>query len=107
MGPGRQGRRLVSDRRHREGQRTFRVDRIAEAEITDEPAERPADFDLSESGSGWSTRSSSGASVTATVLIAPRRVHVLQNLCGRHCEHLGEHEDGRARVRVSSPNASV
>jgi predicted DNA-binding transcriptional regulator YafY len=29
------------------GQRTFRVDRIAEATVTDEPARRPADFDLS------------------------------------------------------------
>lgn len=41
------------------GQRTFRVDRIVEATLTDHVAERPAGFTCPESGSGSSTRRSS------------------------------------------------
>ena len=86
------------------GRRTFRVDRIAEAEVTDEPAERPPDFDLPEA---WQEvvdeveQRRGGQS--ATVLIEARFVHVLRTQWGRHCEELGEDDDGRARVRVSAP----
>ena len=37
------------------GQRTFRIDRIREASVTDEVAERPADFESSRRGRTWST----------------------------------------------------
>ena len=86
------------------GQRTFRVDRIAEAEVTEEPAERPPDFDLREA---WhevvdEVEQRRGGQ-SATVLIQARFVHVLRTQWGRHCEELGEDDDGRARVRVSAP----
>jgi predicted DNA-binding transcriptional regulator YafY len=42
------------------GQRTFRVDRILEAEPTDQPAERPDDFTLATRGNRLSGRWSSG-----------------------------------------------
>lgn len=42
------------------GQRTFRVDRITDAVVTDLAAERPAGFELRRPGSGLSMRWSSG-----------------------------------------------
>jgi predicted DNA-binding transcriptional regulator YafY len=86
------------------GQRTFRVDRIAGAELTDEPAERPPDFDLSEA---WQQVvdevEQRRGGLSAMVLIEARFVHVLCTQFGRQCEELGEQDDGRARVRVSAP----
>jgi predicted DNA-binding transcriptional regulator YafY len=86
------------------GQRTFRVDRIAEAEVTDEPAERPPDFDLPEV---WQQVvdevEQRRGGLSATVLIEARFVHVLRKQWGRQCEDLGEDDDGRVRVRVSAP----
>ena len=93
---------LIADTEN--GQRTFRVDRIADAQITDEPAERPPDFDLSEA---WQQVvdevEQQRGGLSATVLVEPRFVHVLHTQFGRHCEELGEHDDSRARVRVSAP----
>lgn len=37
------------------------------------------------------------------MLIEARFVHVLRTQWGRHCEELGEHDNGRARVRMSTP----
>jgi predicted DNA-binding transcriptional regulator YafY len=86
------------------GQRTYRVDRIAEAEVTEEPAERPRDFDLPVA---WQQVVDEveqlRGGVSATVLIEDRFVPVLRTQWGRHCEELGVHDDGRARVRVSAP----
>ena len=87
------------------GQRTFRVDRIAEAEVTEEPAERPPDFYLPEA---WEQVvdevEQRRAGLSATVLIEARFVDVLRTQWGRQCEEFGEHDDGRARVRVSAPS---
>ena len=73
------------------GQRTFRVDRIAEAEVTDEPAARPPDFDLSEA---WQhvvdEVEELRGGLSATVLVEARFVHVLRTQLGRHCEELGD-----------------
>lgn len=87
------------------GQRTFRVDRIVEAVVTDLPFERPADFDLSQA---WERvvdemeRLRSG--VDATVLIPARFVWVLQDQFGRQCEVGEPLDDGRVSVRVSAPS---
>ncbi|MCA2212221.1 helix-turn-helix transcriptional regulator [Jidongwangia harbinensis] len=85
------------------GQRTFRVDRISAAEVTDLPAHRPADFDLSREwdrvvGEMEQRRSP----VTATLLIAERLLPVLRDHFGRHCETLETRADGRVRVRVAA-----
>jgi predicted DNA-binding transcriptional regulator YafY len=86
------------------GQRTFRVDRIVDASLTDEPFERPPDFDLHAE---WTKivdemeRRRSGG--TATVLIDPKHLHVLLDQFGRQSEILDPAPDGRARVRVTAP----
>jgi len=86
------------------GQRTFRVDRIADAELTGETFERPADFDLSEVWGQVVTEVEQRRSgVSATVLVAARFVFVLRDQYGRHCEVLGTLDDGRVRVRLAAP----
>jgi predicted DNA-binding transcriptional regulator YafY len=86
------------------GQRTFRVDRIADAVVADETFERPADFDLSSAWGEVVTEVEQRRSgVSATVLVAARFVFVLRHQYGRHCEVLDTLADGRVRVRVSAP----
>lgn len=88
------------------GQRTFRVDRIAEATLTDDPAERPADFDLSREWERVVDEMEQRRSLlSATVLIAGRLLPVLHKQFGRHCEVLETLDDGRVRVRVAAPMA--
>jgi predicted DNA-binding transcriptional regulator YafY len=88
------------------GRRTFRVDRIAAVEVTDLPAERPGDFDLAAEWERVVDEVEQRRSpVSAVVLIADRHVPVLRTQFGRHCEVLGQDDDGRARVRVAAPMA--
>jgi len=86
------------------GQRTFRVDRIATAEPTDEPAARPDDFALA---AAWEqvvgVVEEKRSQTWATVLVEPRFLGVLRDRFGRHCHIEGETDDGRARVRVAAP----
>jgi predicted DNA-binding transcriptional regulator YafY len=90
------------------GQRTFRLDRIVEAEVTDLPAGRPADFELTEA---WERvveeveQRRSGAS--ATVLIAGGLMPGLRMSFGRHVEVLGEEPDGRVRARVAAQSTTA
>jgi predicted DNA-binding transcriptional regulator YafY len=85
------------------GRRTFRANRIVEAVVTDQPAERPDDFQLAQA---WqevvAEMEQRRFLVQATVLIEGRFVPVLQSHYGRHCEVLGTWDDGRVRVRVGS-----
>ena len=87
-----------------QGQRTFRVDRIVQAEQTGQPASRPDSFTLASAWEQVVTDVEQRRSRTwATVLIETRFVPVLRDHFGRHCHtesHLG---DGRARVRVAAP----
>jgi predicted DNA-binding transcriptional regulator YafY len=86
------------------GQRTFRVDRVVAATVTDEPAQRPADFDLAaEWGRVVDRVEERRAGFDADVLIGARVLHVLQDHFGRQCEVLGPTDDGRVRVRLSAP----
>jgi len=86
------------------GQRTFRVDRITDAEVTDEPAERPADFELSSAWEEVVTEVERRRSLTsAVVLLETRFVFVLEDRFGRHCEVLEDLPDGRSRVRLAAP----
>jgi predicted DNA-binding transcriptional regulator YafY len=86
------------------GQRTFRVDRIVDAALTDEPFERPAGFDLQAT---WTkivdTMEHRRSGGTATVLIDPKQLHVLLDQFGRQSEILEPAPDGRARVVVTAP----
>jgi predicted DNA-binding transcriptional regulator YafY len=86
------------------GQRTFRVDRIADAVVTEETFDRPADFDLSGAWEQVVTEMEQRRSlVSATVLVAARFAYVLQDQYGRHCEVLDTLDDGRVRVRLAAP----
>ncbi|MBF6344446.1 helix-turn-helix transcriptional regulator [Nocardia cyriacigeorgica] len=88
------------------GRRTYRVDRIGEMAVTDEPAERPADFDLAQA---WEQVVDEverhRSTVAATVLISDRLLPILRDQQGRHCVVDGPVDDGRIRVRITAPTA--
>ncbi|HWM10900.1 MAG TPA: WYL domain-containing protein, partial [Solirubrobacteraceae bacterium] len=85
------------------GRRTFRVDRVAGAVLTDDAAKRPADFEL---GSAWEEVVAEverrRSPVSAVILIEARFVHVLRRQFGRHCEVLADEVDGRTRLRLAA-----
>jgi predicted DNA-binding transcriptional regulator YafY len=86
------------------GQRTFRVDRIVEAEPTDQPAQRPDEFTLA---AAWQrvvgVVEQRRSTTSATVLIEARFVPILRDHFGRHCAVDGEPAGGRTRVRLAAP----
>ncbi|MEV5894162.1 helix-turn-helix transcriptional regulator [Nonomuraea fuscirosea] len=86
------------------GRRTFRVDRIGGAVVTELEFERPDDFVLARE---WeevvAEMERRRSTVSATVLISARFLPVLSHHFGRHCEVVGEEADGRVRVRVAAP----
>ncbi|SHN44047.1 helix-turn-helix transcriptional regulator [Cryptosporangium aurantiacum] len=85
------------------GRRTFRVDRIVEAEPTEEPSSRPDDFALAEAWEEVVGEVEERRSRTwATVLIETRFVPILRGHFGRHC-HVDAEIDGRSQVRVGAP----
>lgn len=87
-----------------QGQRTFRVDRIIEAEPTGQPAVRPDDFTLASAWEQVVGEVEQRRSRTwATVLIDARFVPVLRDHFGRHCHVGSQLDDGRARVRIAAP----
>lgn len=85
------------------GRRTFRVDRILDAEITDEPAERPADFDLA---AAWDEvvlqMEQQRSTTTANAFLAARYLPVLRDRFGRHCQVLEEADDDRVQVALTA-----
>ncbi|MGE7390536.1 helix-turn-helix transcriptional regulator [Streptomyces sp. NPDC004126] len=86
------------------GRRTFRVDRIGEAEENGEPAPRPDGFTLAEAwrevvGDMERRRSRTWA----TVLVEAVHLPVLCDRFGRHSHPGGTDADGRARVRLAAP----
>lgn len=86
------------------GQRTFRVDRVVEAEMTGEPAARPADFALDRAWQEVVGEVERKRSRTwATVLVETRYVPILRNHFGRHCHTEADLGDGRSRVRIAAP----
>lgn len=88
------------------GQRTFRLDRIIGAIVTELPAERPDDFELRrEWGFVVDEVEQRRSLASATVLIAARVLPAFRAYFGRQCEELGVDEDGRVRVRVTAPMA--
>ncbi len=86
------------------GERTFRVDRVVDMELTEHPAHRPSGFELSaawERVVGEVERRRSG--LTATVTIEERFLGVLRDQFGRQCTVRGPAGGGRMRVLVSAP----
>lgn len=88
------------------GQRTFRVERIQDAVVTDVPAERPVDFDLSQAWSQVVEEMEQQRSLmAATLLIEGRFVWVMQDRHGRHLEVVGPVDDGRIKLRLTAPTS--
>lgn len=86
------------------GRRTFRVDRIVEAEESDQRFERPDDFELATAWDEVVGEMEERRSATwAAVLIASELVPVLRAHFGRHCRVEEELDDGRSLVRVGAP----
>jgi predicted DNA-binding transcriptional regulator YafY len=90
-----------------DGQRTFRVDRVLDAVVTDLAAERPADFELQQA---WSRVvdevEQQRALVTATVLIGAELLPVLRIQFGRQCD-VDDPLDGHVRARLAAPTATM
>ncbi len=88
------------------GRRTFRVERITSAFVTDEPAVRPADFELAHAWREVVDEMEQRRSRSwATVLIDERFVAILRTHFGKHCHVVSAGENGRASVRVAAPTA--
>lgn len=91
------------------GLRTYRVSRIQGIVLTDEPAERPSDFDLAEAWAGVErdllARIPPGT--TVELLADPPSWRRLQATIGAWwaVEDLGPEPDGRRRVSVNLPSA--
>jgi predicted DNA-binding transcriptional regulator YafY len=85
------------------GQRTFRVDRIAAATLTENPAVRPDDFDLAESWRQVVEEVEEQRSLTtATVVVETRWLFALRGQFSRHFEVLSETDD-KTTVRLAAP----
>jgi predicted DNA-binding transcriptional regulator YafY len=87
-----------------DGQRTFRLDRVIEAETTDLAVERPDGFDLT---AAWERVVDDverrRSAVSATVLLEERFVPIIRTQFGRHCHVGGPVADGRISVRLAAP----
>lgn len=86
-----------------DGQRTFRLDRIAGVSLTGTPASRPAGFELAGAWDEVVTAVEAKRSETsATVLVPTRFLEVFRHQHGRHCTVLGEHGE-HTRVELTAP----
>lgn len=86
------------------GPRTFRLDRVQHAEVTELAADRPADLDLAQLwGRTVDDVEARRSALRATVLLDAALLPVMQDVLGRHCVPAGTHDDGRARVHVTAP----
>jgi predicted DNA-binding transcriptional regulator YafY len=85
------------------GRRTFRVDRVRSLQVTDQPAERPADLDVPREWDDVVAAVERRRSpVTATVRVDAALVPVLQRRFGRHCSAGDATPDGRVQLRVAA-----
>lgn len=87
----------------RDGQRTFRIDRITGATLTGRPASRPADFELTGAWDKVVTAVEERRSGTAAIMLVPTRfLDVFRHQHGRHCTVL-EQLDDQTRVELTAP----
>jgi len=90
------------------GRRTFRVDRMRDVAVLDEPADRPADFDLAEA---WaevvSAMDAHRAPVVATGWADPSILMPLDHVFGTRASIGAAGPDGRVSVAVRGHDAFV
>lgn len=88
------------------GRRTYRIDRIADLELTDLTSQRPHDFDLATAWRETAELMEQQRSlVSATVLIKKPLLHVVQQYFGRHCtldDHGEQPPAGYARAIITA-----
>ncbi|QJY48723.1 helix-turn-helix transcriptional regulator [Pseudonocardia broussonetiae] len=88
------------------GQRTFRVDRVLDADVSDLAAARPEGFALERA---WERVvdevEARRGRLTATLVVEARSVPVLRAQFGRHCDAGPPGPDRRCEVRVGAPTA--
>ncbi|MEV1129661.1 WYL domain-containing protein [Agromyces sp. NPDC049794] len=89
-------------------ERTYRVDRILEAEVTDAPAERPDGLDLAEV---WERVTAAvdeqRAAATATILVDTGIVPLLSTQFGQRAVDDEPVDPIRSRVRVTAPTEQL
>ena len=87
------------------GRRTFRVDRVSEVVPTDDPVDRPEDFDLAESwreiADGVDRRRTP---LEATAVCEPEGMGILRMVFGGRLEVGGATPDGRIEVVIRGHN---
>ncbi|MFC4127582.1 helix-turn-helix transcriptional regulator [Nocardia rhizosphaerae] len=90
------------------GRRTFRLDRIGAITVLDEPAHRPADFDLQAEWSRIVTRMEERrAAIAATVLVPAALAPILADQQGRNCTLYEPTGDGRVRATVTADTVKM
>jgi len=90
------------------GRRTFRLDRIIDAAVTDEAAERPDDLELASVWAGVVDAVERERSrTTAAVLVDAEIVSWLRSSFGRHGHVGAATDDGRVRMEVAAPTAAM
>jgi predicted DNA-binding transcriptional regulator YafY len=90
------------------GQRTFRLDRITDAIVTDEVADRPDDLELSAVWAGVVDEIEQQRSrATARIVAEPDVVSWLRSQFGRHCHVDPPTTDGRVPMEVAAPTPAM
>lgn len=88
------------------GQRTFRLSRVRSIEVTTEPAERPADFDLAEAWEDIVTAVEEQRTATTAVVRVPRwGLHWLRSGFATKCDVVGEPDADHVDVEVGASSA--
>ncbi|MEX2394135.1 MAG: WYL domain-containing protein [Actinomycetota bacterium] len=84
-----------------DGQRTFRVDRVASVEATDDPVDRPDGFDLAETWRETSARIDERRAPLKVRVVTDREAYGwLRGTWGSRARIVGEREDGRLDVEL-------
>jgi predicted DNA-binding transcriptional regulator YafY len=92
--------------RNGEETRTYRIDRMSSVTTTNQPAERPQDFDLAAEWERVVEYVEARRSlVSATVVINRRHLPVLRDHFGRYLQPIGDRDDGRVEVTVAAHTA--
>jgi predicted DNA-binding transcriptional regulator YafY len=89
-------------------ERTFRIDRMRSVQLTEEPADRPGDFDL---GDAWE-RVVAGvegerSAASATAIVASPLLAYLRSQFGQQCDVQETLPDGRSRVRIAAGTSTM
>ncbi len=89
-------------------ERTYRVDRMLEASVTDQQADRPHDLDLAEL---WERVTSEveeqRAAASATVIVDSGIVPLLHTQFGQRAVHEASVDAMRSRVRITAPTMQL